>query len=547
MNSKVALYARVSTGRQEKEETIDSQLAEVKERIVKDGYSLDGHYIFTDDGWSGSILARPALDLLRDVAVNKEIEAIYVYDLGRLSRDFTNQLVLLREFEDIGVKVISLHDINPENEEQELMRKVLGSFHEYERTKITERFRRGKLFKARKGLIVHGCGHYGPYGYTYILVKKDDLGNKINGYYEVNENEAKNVRLIFSLVGNKGMTIRQVIKYLNEKGILPRKSKRNAWNTSTLSRMLRDESYIGTSYYAKGYAVEPDRPFKNEKYKRIKKSSRKLHPKDQWIAIPVPIIIDKVLFDKVQRQLELNGLFAMRNKKNNYLVCGLIWCACGRRRAGEGNSKKNHVYYRCEDRVLRYPFPRECHAKGVDAVVLDGTIWTHLFKLLTTPREIKHQAYLWSERINSGKTLEVNELPILLTNYHKLDEMENKYMQLFAEDMFSKDMLREKINDIRLKKKTLESSITRMKQEVELQANKLTLPDLSQLCDKMAEVLHSLSFIEKQAIVRKLITRVVTDGKVADVYGRMSLTLPENDSESENVMLKSKDRYCGAT
>ncbi|MBM3283960.1 recombinase family protein, partial [Candidatus Gottesmanbacteria bacterium] len=170
MNKICGLYARTSTGRQEKEETIDSQIAEIKERIKQDGNVLAENLVFIDDGWSGSILARPALDLLRDAVKRKEIEVIYIYDNGRLSRDFTNLLVLLREFEEAEIKLISLHDINPTNPEEGVMQKVMGVFHDYERTKIAERFRRGKLFKARNGNIVHGDA---PYGYTYIYKTKD--------------------------------------------------------------------------------------------------------------------------------------------------------------------------------------------------------------------------------------------------------------------------------------------------------------------------------------------------------------------------------------
>lgn len=64
-NTKVAgLYARVSTGRQENEATIESQIAEIREQINKDGNSLLREHEFKDDGWTGTVLARPQLDAL---------------------------------------------------------------------------------------------------------------------------------------------------------------------------------------------------------------------------------------------------------------------------------------------------------------------------------------------------------------------------------------------------------------------------------------------------------------------------------------------------
>src|SRR6266498_2284143 len=95
---KIAAYCRVSTKRQENEKTIDSQKAEVQEWANNNDAVIVGWYI--DDGWSGELLARPELDRLRDDVKKKEFEIICLYDYGRLSRDFTDQLVLLREFED---------------------------------------------------------------------------------------------------------------------------------------------------------------------------------------------------------------------------------------------------------------------------------------------------------------------------------------------------------------------------------------------------------------------------------------------------------------
>jgi len=69
-----ALYARVSTDRQEKQATINSQIEEVEQSIKKDGNILADKFKFIDDGWSGSILARPALDNLRDAAREKKFE-----------------------------------------------------------------------------------------------------------------------------------------------------------------------------------------------------------------------------------------------------------------------------------------------------------------------------------------------------------------------------------------------------------------------------------------------------------------------------------------
>jgi site-specific DNA recombinase len=73
------------------------------------------------------------------------------------------------------------------------MKSVMGVFHEYERLKITERFRIGKLNKVRAGKLL---GYQAPYGYDYIPIKGKGL-DKLNGKFVINEEEAKVIQMIF--------------------------------------------------------------------------------------------------------------------------------------------------------------------------------------------------------------------------------------------------------------------------------------------------------------------------------------------------------------
>ena len=71
------------------------------------------------------------------------------------------------------------------------------------------------------------------------------------------------------------MTIRAVVRKLQELAIKPRKSKRGVWSTSTLTTMLRNKAYIGRAHWGSFYAVVPENPIKHEKYKKVKKSNRR--------------------------------------------------------------------------------------------------------------------------------------------------------------------------------------------------------------------------------------------------------------------------------
>jgi len=75
---RVAIYARVSTTRQAQQQTIEQQRERLVAHVGEQGWSLREGHVFRDDGYSGSVLARPGLDRLRDAARNRELDRILV-------------------------------------------------------------------------------------------------------------------------------------------------------------------------------------------------------------------------------------------------------------------------------------------------------------------------------------------------------------------------------------------------------------------------------------------------------------------------------------
>ncbi len=214
-SKRVALYARVSTGRQEKEQTIKNQIEVCAEFARKHNYTIVKEY--TDEGWSGDMLARPALDALRNDVKSNMWEAVLIYDPDRLARRYSYQELITDELREAGIEVFFSTIDTPKNSEERIVYGVRGLFAEYERVKITERFRLGKLRKLKEGHILTSEAKY---GYTYFPKQ-----GYIHGYCVINEEEAKNVQMIFDFV-DAGLTLKGIVKRLHELNIKPRKSKR---------------------------------------------------------------------------------------------------------------------------------------------------------------------------------------------------------------------------------------------------------------------------------------------------------------------------------
>ncbi len=337
--------------------------------------------------------------------------------------------------------------------------------------------------------------------------------------------------MIFKWLVDEQMTIRQIICRLFNQKILPKKSKRGYWSTSTLSRLFRDETYIGTTYYNKRVAIKPDKPRNKESYKHISKSSRKFRDKKDWLAISVPAIIDKATFNKAQLQLKANSQLCMRNKVHEYLLSTLVRCTCGNTRAGEGI--RGHLYYRCTDRVNRFPLPKECFKSGVNATILDTKVWKEIYNLITNPKRIEKQYDRWKVKIASNKeNNDYVDVEKLKTELDEQKEHEERFVKAYGAKVISLEQLQSQLSEIKLKKSQIMSKLSTSRDDNLPIDKPIILPDLTQFCDRMKSEIDHLVFKERRYIIRQLVDTVVTDGATASVEGSLPLVIPEENTQN---------------
>ncbi len=118
--------------------------------IVHDG----AHDAFSDDGYSGGDLNRPALERLRQAVREGRADLVLVFDPDRLSRSLADLLVLADEFERAGVRLEFIAQEVDASPEGRLFFSIRGAVAEFEKAKIRERMVRGKREKARQGKVV---------------------------------------------------------------------------------------------------------------------------------------------------------------------------------------------------------------------------------------------------------------------------------------------------------------------------------------------------------------------------------------------------------
>ena len=306
---RVAIYARVSTESQEARGTIGSQLEVLRKRVATEGHELVAEYC--DDGWSGARLDRPGLDALRDAAEAGRLDAVWCLSPDRLARMYAYQVIVLDELAHHGVTVL-FHDTPPlaDDPQAQLLTQVQGVIAEYERAKIAERYRRGKLWRARAGeVIAWKCS----YGYRRIARSAERAA-----HLEIYEPEAMIVRRIFRDYVESNLSMRQISWQLNQ-DLVPSPSGKAVWGVSMIGRLIRNEAYVGRAYYNRTASVLDRHPAKAKRQIR--------RPRDQWIPIPVPAILDEELFEAAQRVSYDNSQWSPRRAEpNHWLLRGLVKC-----------------------------------------------------------------------------------------------------------------------------------------------------------------------------------------------------------------------------
>jgi site-specific DNA recombinase len=248
---RVAIYARVATERQAERGTIGSQVAVLRGQVQAAGQERVGEFI--DDGHSGARLDRPGLDRLRDAAEAGLFDAVWCLSPDRLARVYAYQVLIIDELARCGVQVrfSDAPNLARDDPQAVLLTQVRGVIAEYEKAKIAERHRRGKLFRARAGEIITWKV---PYGYRRIA--RSSLTGP--AHLEIYEPEAAIVRRIFTDRA-AGTSVRQICCSLYTDQI-PSPAGKPGWRVSTISRLLGNQAYIGRFYYNRTESVPDPRP-----------------------------------------------------------------------------------------------------------------------------------------------------------------------------------------------------------------------------------------------------------------------------------------------
>jgi site-specific DNA recombinase len=516
-----AIYARVSSEQQAKEQTIASQVEALRERVRQDGLTLQEEMCFLDEGTSGTTLLRPALERLRDQAAAGTLDRLYVHSPDRLARKYAYQVLLLDELKRCGIEVVFLNHEIGRSPEEDLLLQVQGMVAEYERAKILERSRRGKLHAARRGSpnVLSGA----PYGYRYIS-RRDSGGEAA---YQIVEEEAAVVRQIFRWVGQERCSIGEVCRRLRQASIPSPKGK-DCWDRSAVWGLLKNPAYQGTAAFGKTRLGERRarlRPLRGQPEHARRSYSVYRTPAEEQVSITVPALVEPELFAQVAEQLAENKLRHRQSHRGaSYLLQGLVVCQrCGHAFYGKpvsrssAKGKTRYAYYRCIGTdAYRFGGERICDNKQVRTDLLETAVWQDVQALLADPGRVQ-QEY---ERRLQGKGREGRPAEQLQTQIAKAKRGVARLIDAYEDGLLERGEFEPRIRRAkeRLEKLQAEAAVL-LAAEIEEQQVQAVLGQLQEFAQRVSQGLQEASWQTRREIIRALVKRVEIDAdEVRVVY-----------------------------
>jgi site-specific DNA recombinase len=328
------LYARVSTKAQAEEDrySLPQQLAALREYAKSEGYVVpEGHEI-TDPGHSGATLDRPGMDRVRDLVAMGDVSVVLAQDRDRFAREPAYLYILKEEFEAHGCALRAMNSRGDDSPEGELTDGMLDQLAKYERAKLMERGRRGKLQKARQGKLP---GRWAPMGFS----------NADDGYV-VDESRMAHVRRMFRMVA-EGASMYAVKRAFERDGVATQRGAEH-WDATVIRRMIENDVYLAHTHEEVANLVspevaarlDPERSYGIFFYNKVRhkkthtgptRNVRKPNERSEWIAVPVPDAgIPREWVEKARAAVKDNARSPDAGRRF-WELKSLLFCPCGRR------------------------------------------------------------------------------------------------------------------------------------------------------------------------------------------------------------------------
>lgn len=523
---KIAAYCRVSTDKADQLNSLEAQKEFFSEYTQRTGDVLIK--LYADEGISGTKIKnrKEFLRMMSD-AEKGMFDMVVVKDISRFARNTVDLLQNVRKLKALGIETQFLTANMTSMGNSEFVLTIFGALAQEESANTSKRVKFGKKLNAEKGRVPNIV-----YGYDKTI------GDYFN--LEINKEESKVVKQIYKWYTEEGYGAAKISNMLNEKGY---RTKRNCkWSQNAICRILTNEIYTGKIINGK------------QEISDFLTGQRREKDETEWLVVERPElrIIEGEVFEKAQEILRgRNDAFNLNHERqsNKYLFSTLIKCKeCGWSfRRTVRTYKNTYVRWVCSGR----------NGKGADScpnkTVVDEEELIHILqeyfnRVLQQKNKVIDYVVKEFQRVYKAKDENAEYEKELNLQIARLQRVRQKYMDMYTDDLISREELNDKLGGTR-------QELDRLENELKMVSSNLTKGDQMEkiLNDTFKQIeditdVHEMTNVQLKRLIKKI--EVDKDGNV-DIYLRLLGDLGLNESilvedECENKKdLNSNDRTQG--
>lgn len=492
----IAAYCRVSTDKADQLNSLEAQKQFFSEYTKRTGDVLVR--LYADEGISGTKIKnrKEFLRMMSD-AEKGMFDMVVVKDISRFARNTVDLLQNVRKLKALGIETQFLTANMTSMGNSEFVLTIFGALAQEESANTSKRVKFGKKMNAEKGRVPNIV-----YGYDKTI------GDYFN--LAINEKEAKVIRQIYKWYTEEGYGASKISNMLNEQGI---RTKRNCkWSQNATCRILTNEIYTGKIINGKQEVAD------------FLTGQRREKDETEWLVTEKPElrIIDDETFERAQEILHSrHGAFNMKHERqsNKHLFSTLIKCKeCSWSfRRSVRTYKNTYIRWVCSGH----------NGKGADscpnAITIDEDeliqiLQDYFANVLKQKKKVINYVVNEFQRVYKAKDENLEYEKELNSQLSKLQKTREKYMEMYTDDLISREELNEKIGGSR-------KEIERLENELKIVSYQLTKGEqLEAVLNNTFKQLENITDVREMTNVqlKKLIQKIEVDkdGNV-DIYLRL--------------------------
>ena len=504
-----ALYARVSSVRQDVDLSVSAQLRALKDYAKANGYSVAREYV--DEAESGRVADRPQFrEMIEEGGKpNAPFEVILVWKFSRFTRKREHAVAFKSMLRRKGIRVVSITEHADDSPTGKLMEAIIESVDEFYSENLAEDVTRGMREAASRGFFL---GSKAPFGYRRIKVSD---GVKERPTLEVDPTTAPVVKEIFEK-SLSGYGLKEICKTLNDRGVTIRGKR---WYKGGLHYLLTNEAYTGTAVWGLKSKGE--------------KSQEPVRVQGAW-----PALVSRDLFDDVQRAMRERAPKVQRPGRvgSKFLLSGLLKCGvCSRPYSGQGAKSGQFAYYVCG--TLFREGAGTCSARYLNAPKVEEFIVEKIRERILTEETIVELVTLVAEEVDAMAGELSGRLDVVEADLGDVRKRLEKLYEALETSELTLEVLSPRIFSLRHREEQLEAAMDDA--ERQLEQRRVELPSTEEIKGYVAdfrEFLKEGTFPERKALIRNFVEGIEVVGDEATLTYPVPMPRDGVTRESASVL-----------